>query len=102
MRNIKILLISSFLLISCSGLKEAGSVLRNDKIKTTDEFLVKKKDPLILPPDFDKIPEPGSQVEKKENEEEKIKKILKAPSTKKSTNNKSSTVEESILKEIRK
>jgi len=96
--NLLILLIFLFI-VSCGNV---GKILRNEKIKSTDEFLVKKKDPLILPPDFDKIPEPGSQVEKKENEEEKIKKILKAPSTKKSTNNKSSTVEESILREIRK
>ena len=41
-------------------MKEAGQVLRNEKVKTTDEFLVKKKQPLILPPDYDKIPNPGS------------------------------------------
>ena len=35
------------------------------KLKTTDEFLVKKKDPLVLPPDYNKIPEPGSLKKKK-------------------------------------
>ena len=79
MTNIKILLITFFLFASCGGFKEAGKVLRNEKIKTTDEFLVKKKDPLILPPDYDKIPEPGSIFTKKKNEEEKIKDILNAP-----------------------
>ena len=47
------------------GFKEAGKVLRNEKIKTTDEFLVKKKEPLVLPPDYEKIPEPGSAKKKK-------------------------------------
>ena len=28
---------------SCAGLKDAGKVLRNEKVKTTDEFLVKEK-----------------------------------------------------------
>ena len=28
-------------------MKEAGQVLRNEKVKTNDEFLVKKKQPLI-------------------------------------------------------
>ena len=40
-------------LIGCSSFSEAGKVLRNEKVKSTDEFLVKKKDPLILPPDYE-------------------------------------------------
>ena len=41
--------------------------LRNEKINSTDEFLVKKKDPLILPPDFDKIPTPGAMSNDEDN-----------------------------------
>ena len=101
MKNIYFLLISSFLLAACGGLKDAGKVLRNEKIKTTDEFLVKKNNPLVLPPDYNNMPEPGSISKKKENDEEKIKKILQAP---KETNTVSqpSTTEESILNRIRK
>ena len=66
MKNIRILLITFLLLVSCGGLEDAGKVLRNEKITTTDEFLVKKKDPLVLPPDYDKIPEPGT-ISKKKN-----------------------------------
>jgi|TARA_B100001059_G_C17472915_1_gene397923 hypothetical protein len=102
MKKINFLLLASFVLISCSGLSDAGKVLRNEKIRSTDEFLVKKRNPLVLPPDFNEIPEPGSMQGNKENEEEKIKKILKAPKNKNSTKNKSSTIEESILKSIRK
>ena len=40
-----------FIVTSCTSMREAGQVLRNEKVKTTDEFLVKKKQPLILPPD---------------------------------------------------
>ena len=29
--------------------------------KTTDEFLIKKKDPLILPPDYDTLPIPKTK-----------------------------------------
>ena len=43
MKNIKVLIITLFLFTSCGGLKDAGKVLRNEKVKTTDEFLVKKK-----------------------------------------------------------
>ena len=32
--------------------------LTGSKRKSADEFLVKKKDPLILPPDFENLPTP--------------------------------------------
>ena len=58
MKNISLLLITSLILFSCNS--NIGKILRNEKISSTDEFLVKKKEPLILPPDYTKIPEPGS------------------------------------------
>ena len=102
MRNINLLLIAFSLLVSCSGLKDAGKVLRNEKVNTTDEFLVKKRNPLVLPPNYEEIPEPGSISQEKENEEEKIKKILRAPKSDSAVKSKSSSIEESILKSIRK
>ena len=102
MKNFYILMISTFLLSSCGGLKDAGKVLRNEKTATTDEFLVKKKRPLVLPPDYQKLPEPGEIKNKEFSEEEKIKSILKAPKQDKTNRNKSSSVEKSILDKIRK
>ena len=102
MKKINIILIIFIFLTSCSGMSEARKVLKNEKIKTTDEFLVKKRNPLVLPPDFEEIPEPGTKPKKNENEEDKIKKILKAPKTESTQNSKSKSVEESILKRIRK
>ena len=101
MQNIQLLLIISFLLVSCGGLKDAGKVLRNEKISNTDEFLVKKRNPLVLPPNYEKIPEPGSIRKKNEDDKDKIKRILKVPQTDNSIKS-SSSVEESILKRIRK
>ncbi len=102
MKNINLLLIIFFLMYSCGSFKEAGNVLRNEKTKTTDEFLVKKKDPLLLPPNYEEIPEPGSISREKENDEEKIKKILKAPKSDEISESKSSSIENSILNKIRK
>ncbi len=102
MKKINLLFVAILLLNSCGSLKDAGKVLRNEKIRTTDEFLVKKRNPLVLPPNFEKIPEPGSISKIKENEEEKIKKILKAPKADNLPKNKSSSIEESILNRIRK
>ena len=101
----KLFLILLFLLfLSCSGISDVGKVMRNEKTITTDEFLVKKRKPLILPPDYNEIPEPGEISAKQKTEEDKIKKILKAP---KEDNNsgvkeRGSSVENSILKKIRK
>ena len=96
-----LLILLQFIFASCQGLSDAGKVLRNEKIKTNDEFLVKKKDPLILPPDHKKIPEPGSIANDKKSDTQRIKKILKAPKDKSTGVNKSSSVEKSILEKIR-
>tara|TARA_B100000575_G_C23060678_1_gene610633 strand:- start:945 stop:1250 length:306 start_codon:yes stop_codon:yes gene_type:complete len=99
-KTIFLLLILSFV-YSCGGLKDVGKVFKNEKVTSTDEFLVKKRNPLILPPNFEKIPEPGTLSSKKENDEEKIKKILNAPSAIDTSKNNSS-IEKSILNKIRK
>ena len=101
MRNLNILLIIFTLLVSCSGLQDAGKVLRNEKVRTTDEFLVKKRNPLVLPPKYEEVPEPGSISSMKERDDDKIKEMLKAPKKEKLNKNKSSSVEETILNQIR-
>ena len=100
MKNLLILIIAVFFLSSCGGLDDASKVLRNEKVRTTDEFLVKKRNPLEVPPDYEKIPTPGS-INEKNDEEDKIKKILKVPKSQDSKKNNSS-VEDSILNRIRK
>ena len=80
----------------------ALALVTHEKIKTTDEFLVEKRDPLVFPPDFEKIPEPGTKEKIQTSEEERIKKILKANEQKNVSNSNSSSVEDSILNKIRK
>ena len=60
----------------------------------------KKRAPLVIPPEIEKIPEPGSKKMKKIDEKDKIRKILQANDAE--GENKSSSVEESILNQIRK
>ena len=50
---------------ACSSLSDAVKVMRNEKIRTTDEFLVEKRKTLVLPPDFSEIPKPNSLKDKK-------------------------------------
>ena len=48
-----------FFLTACTSLKET---LSGNKKKSTDEFFVKKKSPLILPPDFNDLPKPKKET----------------------------------------
>tara|TARA_B100001057_G_scaffold352515_1_gene354233 strand:- start:10643 stop:10903 length:261 start_codon:yes stop_codon:yes gene_type:complete len=84
---------------------DAKKVLTNQKVKTVDEFLIKKKEPLELPPEYDKIPAPRSikvKKDKKLSEDEKIKQILKVPETEDINKTSSNSTEEAILNRIRK
>ena len=65
--KIKYLLLFAFL-VSCQSFSEAGKALRNEKTRTTDEFLIEKRGPLSIPPKMGELPKPGSDSEtKKEN-----------------------------------
>ena len=103
MKNISLIIFSTFYILflnSCGGFSDAKKVLTNEKIKTTDEFLVKKREPLTLPPDFTKIPEPGT-IEKDKRDKSQIETILKIPQEKKKNNNITSNVEKVIINEIK-
>ena len=104
MKNFRLILIIFLLVSACTNLDEAKKVLKNEKTSSTDEFLVKKKEPLTLPPDFDKLPLPNSISENKDNSlsnEEKIKKILTSEEGNLSESGNSSNLEETIIKQIR-
>ena len=64
--KIKYLLLFIFL-VSCGTFSEAGKALRNEKTRTTDEFLIEKRGPLSLPPKMGELPKPRSDNETKEN-----------------------------------
>ena len=103
MKKINLLLIFVFIIFSaCGNFSNVGKILRNEKIKTTDEFLVEKKKPLILPPDLDQIPEPGTKVEKKTEEKDVLKEILNKNTKESKTSEKASSIEESIIKRLPK
>jgi len=94
------LMISFFFIVSCSS-NDWSSIKRGvtgEKSKDTDEFLVKKKDPLILPPDFERLPTPGDRRAARQE-------ISIFEDTINETDQEygsSSSIEESILKKIKK
>ena len=103
MKKLNLLLVIFFLFAACNNLNEAKKVLKNEKTFTSDEFLVKKKEPLTQPPDFDEIPEPGSIRNEKSKDLRNIEDILSIPKED-SDSSKSSTTstETSILNQIKK
>jgi len=78
--------------------------LTGAKKNSADEFLVKKKDPLILPPDFDSLPSPSDKEEAiEEMSGFSFEKTLKQESeTEITASSTESSAEDSILKQIRK
>jgi len=47
------------ILSNCQTFDEVGKVMRNEKVSSTDEFLVKKNQPLVIPPNLRELPVPG-------------------------------------------
>ncbi len=98
--NIFLILIMTFFLNSCEGFK------LKKKSSSGEEFLINKKDPLILPPDFSELPKPNENIKKnntndKDNEDIDLEKIFDKNDKKKSNSeNKEDSSEYGITKSI--
>ena len=102
-RNIFIILILYLFTVSCSGGLDGFKLKK--KSTTGDEFLIEKKDPLVLPPDFSKLPKPNEQPETVD-EEVNIKSVFdgEQSSTEEDNNQNSSksNIKKSISNKIQK
>ena len=99
MKKIKLFLtINLFLfLISCGTVREG---FQNPKKNNTDEFLVEKKSPLVMPPDFEDLPKPEN--DKSESSADNEIKLFKSNGEQKSNKNAiSKDIEGSILEKIK-
>ena len=101
-------LISSFLILlflnSCGTIAEG---LGGSKKKGSDEFLVEKKSPLVLPPSFGELPEPGKEPEENIISDKKgtsdIEDIINQSSsisTSEKSDDTKNSIEQSIIKKI--
>ena len=50
-----------FLILFVSSCDSVRKGLTGEKNLSSDEFLVQKKDPLVLPPNYDKLPTPNER-----------------------------------------
>jgi hypothetical protein len=97
----KIIIIISFLLFfsGCGVVKEG---FKSPKQKTSDEFLVEKKSPLIMPPNFNELPVPKSSNQKNKKNDNTIEDLI-SKSENKILENKENTkqdLEKTILEKI--
>ena len=104
MKIFKKLILLSFIYIlsSCGTLKEGFT---NQKKNNNDEFLVEKKSPLIMPPDYNELPVPNAASNQALSEENSIKKLItneeKTTITTNANSSESTGLEESLLEKIK-
>ena len=100
-RSILFLVIVFFTFQSCQTVKEGFT---SQKKKSTDEFLVEKKSPLVMPPDFNELPLPrtSENLEEEENESENnIEKLISNNNSPESSGVQDKNFENSIIEKIK-
>ena len=94
-----VLFLMTLTITNCQSVVDGISMKKKG---SEDQFLIEKKSPLVLPPDFDQLPEPTTEDKKTEDEEFDIKNVLGQTSTgdeNKKTD--SSSIKNTILKKIK-
>ena len=103
----KIIIIIFFLTTACqSSFDDIKKGLGGAKRTSTDEFLVKKKDPLVMPPKWQDLPEPGRGMKSDDQFEEvsDIEELIQLNKNQEGLTNPeqgSGNLEESFLKKIK-
>ena len=87
------------LLSSCGTAKKA---FMNEKKNSSDEFLVQKKSPLVMPPDFNELPDPEGKSIVVEEDDADLKNLItnKKENSNNKKDNKNQDFEVSILEKI--
>ena len=88
-------------LTSCGTVKDG---FMNQKKNNTDEFLVEKKSPLVIPPDFNELPIPKEKEEKTDTKKNEFKTLISKENIENKTDNNKNVnknLEESLLDKIK-
>ncbi|GIR00997.1 MAG: hypothetical protein CM15mP10_0600 [Actinomycetota bacterium] len=102
MKKYSLLLTLFFILNACQSMEDA---LTLKKKNNSDEFLVEKKSPLVLPPNYGELPLPGEEIsERKNSENNEIQVTLSNEEIKINQtiiNSEPSSLEKSVLEKIK-
>ena len=85
------------LLLSCGIVKEG---FQNPKKKSSDEFLVEKKSPLVMPPNFNELPIPKRSQNDENSDDNKIKELLEDKETTLKNNSETTGMNNSLEKNL--
>jgi len=90
-----------FLLLSCSSVEEG---FKNQRKENSDEFLVEKKSPLVLPPNYDELPSPSVKQDEVDEDENTIKSLITDKEKKSDLENKDNkliNLEKNLIEKIK-
>ena len=101
--NIPLILMLAINISSCGTVKDAFT---NQKKNSSDEFLVEKKSPLSMPPDYEELPVPKTLQNQSENDDKKIKSLITNNDNTEdqnieNSNNQSQDFEQTIIEKIK-
>ena len=100
MKKIKFFLIFVvYVLTSSCGVISEG--FKSPKQNKSDEFLVEKKSPLKLPPDYDQLPTPLETNKEEIEKVSSIEKMIKNNKNETKKSNSNSSLEELVLDKIK-
>ena len=105
-KNFFFLILLIFILNNCGTVRDAFDPQRKN---STDEFLVEKKSPLSMPPDFEKLPVPNSknnEIIENQKQENNLKKLIVSNQTESSESSKDTSesvgsFEKSLIEKIK-
>ena len=94
-----LLLVFFVTISSCGTVKKAFT---NQKKNSSDEFLVEKKAPLVMPPNFNELPKPKEKIEEDKSTNSIKDLIVEETVNGDDISKDNSNLEETLLKKIKK
>ena len=95
---LKLILLFLFFLNSCGTVREG---FQNPKKNSSDEFLVEKKSPLVIPPEFDQLPVPKEDSDQKGNTQRSFKTLVSDTKREIDQNPSNKNLQETLLDKIK-
>ena len=101
MKKLNLLFILGISLIILSGCNTVKKGFKNPKKNSSDEFLVEKKSPLVMPPEFNELPIPNQNKDTSQKQENNIKNLISDNNGNTDQEASNSDLEGSILSKIK-
>ena len=101
MKKFNLLFILGIALIILSGCNTVKKGFQNPKKNSSDEFLVEKKSPLVMPPEFNELPIPNQNQDASPKQDNNIKNLISENNGNIDQEASNSDLEGSILSKIK-